>query len=187
MPATSAWVKGRMPSTIILFPRIILFNTTSLHNFRFVSPPTQTQQFLSDGHLSANKVSACASLFICENWSQLDINKTPQLLLALTFSTLCFVLPSFPPMAGDNPKSSGTAQTIFKKLKAGRTYVLKLIYELVHLITTTSSNRRLKPYLMKARWIAQSIKPFLNIRRVFYAGIPEGLLDLSDEDGDEQE
>jgi len=31
----------------------------------------------------------------------------------------------------------------------------------------------LEPYLAKARWICQSIHPFLDISRVFYAGVPD--------------
>jgi hypothetical protein len=64
------------------------------------------------------------------------------------------------------------------------------IYLLVHSITTLSGiNRdgRLKPYLTKSRWIAQSVHPFINMRRVFYAGVPERPLDLDDEDDEEQE
>jgi hypothetical protein len=40
---------------------------------------------------------------------------------------------------------------------------------------------------MKARWIAQSVHPFINIHRVFYAGVPEGVLDVDDEGDEEQE
>jgi hypothetical protein len=54
-------------------------------------------------------------------------------------------------------------------------------------MSSLSSNRRLKPYLIKARWIAQSIHPFMNIHRVFYAGVPEGILDEDGEDGEEKE
>ena len=38
-------------------------------------------------------------------------------------------------------------------------------------------NGPLKPYIKKARWIAQSVHPFISIQRVFYAGLPEGVLD----------
>ena len=31
----------------------------------------------------------------------------------------------------------------------------------------------LEPYLAKARWICQSIHPFIDITRVFYAGVPD--------------
>jgi hypothetical protein len=35
---------------------------------------------------------------------------------------------------------------------------------------------------MKARWIAQSIHPFINIHRAFYAGVPGAVDDDSDEE-----
>jgi len=41
----------------------------------------------------------------------------------------------------------------------------------------------LKPYIKKARWISQSVHPFISISRTFYAGIPEGIQDdMDDED-----
>jgi len=43
----------------------------------------------------------------------------------------------------------------------------------------------LQPYLHKARWIAQSIHPFINIQRVFFAGVPEAALDAEDENEEE--
>lgn len=125
---------------------------------------------------------------LCEKWSQCAINKTHRLLLAPDlFDLLLRTSLSLSPMSGDNPKFSETAKVIFKKLKAGKRYLCKSVYVFVSSIKTCSSNRRLKPYLMKARWIAQSIHPFVNIRRVFYAGVPEGFLDSGDEDGEEQE
>ena len=43
----------------------------------------------------------------------------------------------------------------------------------------------LQPYLHKARWIAQSINPFINIQRVFYAGVPEATYDDENEDAEQ--
>jgi hypothetical protein len=39
--------------------------------------------------------------------------------------------------------------------------------------TAFSSNGRLAPYLAKARIIYATIHPFLDLTRVFYAGLPE--------------
>jgi hypothetical protein len=39
----------------------------------------------------------------------------------------------------------------------------------------------LQPYLHKAHWIAHSIHPFINIQRVFYAGVPEAMINDENE------
>ena len=36
-----------------------------------------------------------------------------------------------------------------------------------------SAQSVLTPYLNQARWISQSIHPYISIQRVFYAGVPE--------------
>jgi hypothetical protein len=43
----------------------------------------------------------------------------------------------------------------------------------------------LEPYLAKARWICQSIHPFLDISRVFYAGVPDAAQEDEQVDTDE--
>lgn len=43
----------------------------------------------------------------------------------------------------------------------------------------------LGPYLAKARWICQSIHPFLDITCVFYAGIPDAAQEDEQVDVDE--
>lgn len=63
----------------------------------------------------------------------------------------------------DKAKISDDAWVILKKLRAGKRYT-------IHIITIYSrrsqlfftSDKPLRPYLMKARWIAQSIHPFIN-------------------------
>jgi hypothetical protein len=39
----------------------------------------------------------------------------------------------------------------------------------------------LLPYVARARWICPSIHPFLDLSRIFYAGLPEA---LRNEDGE---
>ena len=46
----------------------------------------------------------------------------------------------------------------------------------------------LQPYLAKARWICPSIHPFLDLTRVFYAGLPRvGSEDKDEEDQEDKE
>ena len=45
----------------------------------------------------------------------------------------------------------------------------------------------LQPYLAKARWICPPINPFLDLTRVFYAGLPGASLEDRDQDSGEQE
>ena len=49
----------------------------------------------------------------------------------------------------------------------------------VHLFLLRSGP--LLPYIAKARWICASIHPFLDLSRVFYAGLPEALRNEDDE------
>lgn len=46
-------------------------------------------------------------------------------------------------------------------------------------------NGPLQPYLAKARWICPSINPFLDLSRVFYAGLPR--VAPEDQDDEDQE
>jgi hypothetical protein len=46
-----------------------------------------------------------------------------------------------------------------------------------HLFLLPNREGPLQPYLHKAHWIAQSIHPFINIQRIFYAGTPEAIPD----------
>jgi hypothetical protein len=50
--------------------------------------------------------------------------------------------------------------------------------------TKSCSAGPLAPYLAKARWICQSIHPFLDLSRVFYAGVPEAAPEATDSDYD---
>ena len=43
----------------------------------------------------------------------------------------------------------------------------------------------LEPYLVKARWICQSIHSFLDIMRVFYTGVPDAAQEDEQVDVDE--
>jgi hypothetical protein len=43
----------------------------------------------------------------------------------------------------------------------------------------------LEPYLAKARWICQSIHPFLDVSCIFYAGVPDAAQEDEQVDADE--
>ncbi len=78
-------------------------------------------------------------------------------------------------MAGS--ATSESAQVICKILKAGRRHV---IYRTEYLVLIRKDP--LKPYINKARWISQSVHPFISISRVFNAGIPEAIQDDTDDE-----
>ena len=84
-------------------------------------------------------------------------------------------------MAGS--ATSESAQVICKILKAGRRHVtikFSIIYRTEYLVLIRKGP--LKPYINKARWISQSVHPFISILRVFYAGIPEAIQDDTDDE-----
>jgi hypothetical protein len=63
-------------------------------------------------------------------------------------------------------------QEVFQDLLSGTECALLFIaISLVHLFLLRSGP--LQPYIAKARWICPSIHPFLDVSRVFYAGLPE--------------
>jgi len=62
-------------------------------------------------------------------------------------------------------------QEIFQDLLTGSGYVISFVTTFLDLLLHRSGP--LLPYIAKARWICPSIHPFLDISRVFYAGLPE--------------
>jgi len=43
----------------------------------------------------------------------------------------------------------------------------------LYVLLSNGRDGPLQPYLAKSRWICPSIHPFLDLTRVFYAGLPE--------------
>jgi len=50
----------------------------------------------------------------------------------------------------------------------------------IALLRSLSDELLLTPYVHQARWISQSIHPFISIQRVFYAGFPESRNKVAD-------
>jgi hypothetical protein len=63
-------------------------------------------------------------------------------------------------------------QEIFRDLLSGSECV-HLIFRINIPASLFLRNGPLQPYTAKARWICPSIHPFLDLSRVFYAGLPE--------------
>jgi hypothetical protein len=77
-------------------------------------------------------------------------------------------------MSTEGGLSEQEKQEIFQHLLSGSEYVLVSFHSVyMHLFLLRSGP--LLPYLAKSRWICASIHPFMDISRVFYAGLPEGL------------
>ena len=91
-------------------------------------------------------------------------------------------------MSGDGTQISAPTRAIIKALRKGTKYDIftQAITYSYHLIMIASRGGPLQPYLHKARWIAQSIHPFINIQRVFYSGVPEARPEDEPEDEPEE-
>jgi hypothetical protein len=48
------------------------------------------------------------------------------------------------------------------------------------------SNKHFAPYLAKGHIISQTIHPFINLDRAFYAGVPEAAPEIEDEEGEDE-
>lgn len=83
-------------------------------------------------------------------------------------------------MSGDGTQISAVTRSILKTLRHGKKYVN--LTDIFPINLFPSRDGPLQPYLHKARWISQSIHPFINIQRIFYSGISGMLEDEDDEE-----
>jgi hypothetical protein len=88
----------------------------------------------------------------------------------------------------DGEISNQDKDSIHQHLLSGAEYVLVSFYEVFSAICAFAefcSAGPLAPYLAKARWICQSIHPYLDLSRVFYAGVPDAAQEEELADADE--
>ena len=84
-------------------------------------------------------------------------------------------------MSDEGELSEQEKQEIFQDLLSGSEYVLITFCRNNSMDLFLFRSGPLLPYIAKARWICASIHPFLDLSRVFYAGLPEALRNEDDE------
>jgi len=77
-------------------------------------------------------------------------------------------------MSGNDAHISAPTRAILKALRHSKKYVS------FYLCLTSHLDRS-----AQTRWIAHLIHPSINIQRVFFAGVPEAVLDAEDENEEE--